>query len=764
MRVYVDPIPTLGIAMRRTAQALKATAPDWVEIVDDPASADLQVLHAVDLHVRQHLVAPRYAVMMHCLDYVADPAGTGDNLPITSAPGVEPWAEVWQDATVVWSYYNLARRPFQWEGRSDHLGTAIPSGERTAPHFYYAPLGVDGATFVKTQVGNRPVACVTTGYVSGPRAEAIEEVALAAAHGNWQVRHLGPSQVGGMTARVPGWSAVSGISDAELVALYNSTRYVSGLRHGEGFELPVIEGLACGARPICFDLPCYRAWFDKYAAFVPPSHGGPLVDRLIEVLQRPPRPVLPEERRALLQQFHWPSIAVGFWRAISLALPQTRPARGTSAAPDPEAAFVAHAAARTLAATPPPEPRLTVSDHVSAADGPPATRPVRPRIVWLGDSPTTDWTGFGRASKQILARLAQDFEIAAIGTTHNGDPYDWHEIPYPVYPLSSGVANIITKVRPHLVVIQHDPWQVATFMRQAGNVPTVGVMPIDGKNCRTDYLNGLRLAIWWTEFGLQEARDGGYAGPSTIIPLGVDQTIYRPLDRVQARRSLGLRAEMDTAFLVGYVARNQPRKRMDLAVHHFAEWVKRHEVHDAYLYLQTAPTGEAAYDISELMRYEGLSNRLILHEQAFGKHIPEAAMAGVYNALDVFWSTTQGEGFGLPALEAMACGVPCVLPDWSAYGDWAKPAAHLVPCSDVSGTINSARPQSGVKVAIYGAVPDRLADIAALDKLYRDVEYRASLRAKSLALASEARFRWAAIGEAYAEVLKRALSGPVLLR
>lgn len=65
--------------------------------------------------------------------------------------------------------------------------------------------------------------------------------------------------------------------------------------------------------------------------------------------------------------------------------------------------------------------------------------------------------------------------------------------------------------------------------------------------------------------------------------------------------------------------------------------------------------------------------------------VPPARMGELYRSLDVFLGTSRGheEGFFLPAVEAMACGVPCVLTDipcHRAYGD--VPPALFVPPSD----------------------------------------------------------------------------------
>jgi glycosyltransferase involved in cell wall biosynthesis len=59
-----------------------------------------------------------------------------------------------------------------------------------------------------------------------------------------------------------------------------------------------------------------------------------------------------------------------------------------------------------------------------------------------------------------------------------------------------------------------------------------------------------------------------------------------------------------------------------------------------------------------------------------------AGMAALYRRADVLVLTSNAtEGFGLPALEAMACGVPCVLTDIPAFRTFASPPdhAHFVP-------------------------------------------------------------------------------------
>jgi hypothetical protein len=292
MKVYVDPVPAgLSQAMWRVSRALRETAPSDVKIVKFPNEADVQVLHMIGRDCMSHLTAPRYAVVQYCGGMEAAPDGR--NVPITNSP----WLPVWRDAVAVWSYYDLC----------------MPAGI----NYYHAPLGVDGEIFKPSRTpAPRDVGIMTSGYVSGFGAEAIEECALAAARCNFATVHLGPTRIQNMTQYPPRWFAVSAITDRELAGLYRRCRYVSGLRYGEGFELPVLEGLACGARPIVFDRPDMREWYDGHAVFVPECCGDALVDVLSDVLRDEPQPVTPAERDSVLARFDWSTIGRGFWATI----------------------------------------------------------------------------------------------------------------------------------------------------------------------------------------------------------------------------------------------------------------------------------------------------------------------------------------------------------------------------------------------------------------------------------------------------------------
>jgi glycosyltransferase involved in cell wall biosynthesis len=175
-------------------------------------------------------------------------------------------------------------------------------------HFYHAPLGVDASIFTLPPVGShRDILVCTSGFQRNQ--ESVAECDEAAVSLDGRIFQLGP-HLDRMKSQV---SYATGITDEELARWYRQCQWVSGLRRHEGFELPAAEGLLCGARPLLYDRPHYRHWFDGWAEFVPEEPHDLVVENLKRLFARGPKRVSEEEREFAARRFNWEQIVREFW-------------------------------------------------------------------------------------------------------------------------------------------------------------------------------------------------------------------------------------------------------------------------------------------------------------------------------------------------------------------------------------------------------------------------------------------------------------------
>lgn len=297
MRAYIEVPPGLSKAMERVVAALKNNAPRDVKFVDKKEDADLVLLHVIgypETVAAIDALKPnqKYGIIQYCLRS-------------TQKPDTHAWIQIWQEAAIVWSYYDLVKA---LEHDYPSTPTGIPSSG-WGFNFYHSPLGADRIfSACRPVIEVKMYTMMTTGYVA--ESEGVLEVAEAIRQINGRQFHLGPSDV------AP--TAVSGIglSDYSLADVYARSCWVAGLRRCEGFEMPAAEGLVCGARPIMFDAPHYRHWFEPWAEFIPEGSFDEVVASLVAVFEKGFRYVTDDERAAASDRFNWTRIIPPFWTQV----------------------------------------------------------------------------------------------------------------------------------------------------------------------------------------------------------------------------------------------------------------------------------------------------------------------------------------------------------------------------------------------------------------------------------------------------------------
>lgn len=157
-----------------------------------------------------------------------------------------------------------------------------------------------------------------------------------------------------------------------------------------------------------------------------------------------------------------------------------------------------------------------------------------------------------------------------------------------------------------------------------------------------------------SNFNVQTFRESGVHVPIHVIPLGVDSNYFHP----------GIRSNrFSEKFTFLSVFEWGERKAPELLLRTFA---RTFSDRDDVLLVCKITNNDPAIDVPAEIRKLGLgsavSRILVLHNN----NIPSYMMGSLYRSADCFVLPTRGEGWGMPILEAMACGIPTIATQWSA--------------------------------------------------------------------------------------------------
>ncbi len=152
------------------------------------------------------------------------------------------------------------------------------------------------------------------------------------------------------------------------------------------------------------------------------------------------------------------------------------------------------------------------------------------------------------------------------------------------------------------------------------------------------------------------------------IPHGCDTKIFKPLPEEEKQKYRKL-AGYENKFVWLAVATNTGfEKNWQGLFYAYKVFLAQNPeaVKDTVLHCHTSPhyPGAASYDLEVLGKMYGIADNLrFIIGMNLNAGTPPEEMARFYNISDCYISSTMGESFHLPALESMACGTPCIIPN-----------------------------------------------------------------------------------------------------
>jgi glycosyltransferase involved in cell wall biosynthesis len=207
-------------------------------------------------------------------------------------------------------------------------------------------------------------------------------------------------------------------------------------------------------------------------------------------------------------------------------------------------------------------------------------------------------------------------------------------------------------------------------------------MPLDHHNIPPLLVQRAKQAdfvISMSKHGQEQLLKNGVS--ADYAPCGVDLEVMKPMDRVQCRKDNGFPLDK---FLIGMVAMNKgnpSRKAFNQTIAAFAALKAKHG--DVALYLHTGD-GMRGHDVVNLLEVLNAFNLkwgysfagdtesldvIFANQYGLAMGYEPAMMAKIFNSFDVCTGVTRGEGFGIPLLEAQACGTPVISGDWTAMSE-----------------------------------------------------------------------------------------------
>jgi len=171
---------------------------------------------------------------------------------------------------------------------------------------------------------------------------------------------------------------------------------------------------------------------------------------------------------------------------------------------------------------------------------------------------------------------------------------------------------------------------------------------------------------------------------SVLYP-GVESR-FQPVQDVDDLNRVVARYDLPERFVLG-LSTLQPRKNFDGLIKAFGQLLAEHgdgpEVADLHLVIGGGK-GWMYDDVLAMVEGAGLSGRV-----RFPGFVDDADLPALYTLATAFAFPSWYEGFGIPVLEAMACGTPVVTADNSSLPEAAGDAALLVDAADTDALAGS---------------------------------------------------------------------------
>lgn len=313
--------------------------------------------------------------------------------------------------------------------------------------------------------------------------------------------------------------------------------------------------------------------------------------------------------------------------------------------------------------------------------------------VWMSNAPFAN-TGYGTQTAQAVSRIIKDGHPFVVACNYGieATTTEWEGIP--LWPRGFDAwSNDVAAAYYRDWARQHpgaSPWLFTLFdvwtitNPNLANIPTASWVPIDHMPVPPQVLAFCQrpnvVPIAMSRFGLDQLQRKDVE--AEYVPHAIETSIMKPTASVQqddGKRLTGrdiMQLPAD-AFVVTIMNANKgvpSRKAFGEQVLAFSIFAQDHP--DAMLFVHSEQHGQmSGIQFDPLIVACGLDPARVkfINQYQLRLGIPAEAVAAILTASDVLLCPTYGEGFGITALDAQACGTPIITSDFTAQDELAGP-------------------------------------------------------------------------------------------
>ena len=256
------------------------------------------------------------------------------------------------------------------------------------------------------------------------------------------------------------------------------------------------------------------------------------------------------------------------------------------------------------------------------------------KLIWEANTDT--FSGFGSAGMNIIKALGR----LGVDVYFNGKQFDegiYRDAEFDKYKKNSTPDSIMVQFR--------QPGQFRRKMTER----MFGYTPWETTRVPLSWIarmNSMEAMFTTCEQNAQAFKESGVKVPIHVFHHGVDPEQFPFLER----------DDNDPVWVFGTYGRLSYRKGTDLVIKAFQEEFKNEN--DVALVLKST---------EPYIQAKGINDGRIIF---IGEIYDRQKQIDLMRNMDVFLFPSRGEGFGLPAIEAMSTGLPTIMTNWSGLKDF----------------------------------------------------------------------------------------------